>query len=236
MTDLLSAFAGGLLSFLSPCILPILPGFLSLISEETFYEVEHTGGRQARVRKRRAGLSALCFVAGFSLAFVLLGASASAVGQIFARYAQYIVRAAGILIILLGLHAFGVVRVHFLNFHKRIPFEKFNPGLAGAFFMGLAFAVGWTPCIGPLLAGFLALAATYDGALKGMFLLFAYSLGLGLPFIIAGFGADRSVHYFRRYRKFVRYTEKIAGALLVIIGIALLLRSNIYVLRKLIPL
>jgi cytochrome c-type biogenesis protein len=211
-----TAFLSGIVSFLSPCVLPLVPGYLSFMSGLTFDQLS-SGADRAAVR-RRAGLGSVFFVLGFSLVFTLLGASATAAGQFLADHRGVIDKIAGVVIAVFGLHVMGAVKIPWLYYEKRFH-SSASPGLAGAFIMGLAFAFGWTPCIGPILAGILALAAQQETVWQGVFLLLAYSAGLGLPFIAAGLATERFLNFFNRYKRFIRWGEIFAGVLLVAIGI-----------------
>jgi len=166
----------------------------------------------------QAGLGSAFFVLGFSLVFTLLGAGASAAGKFLQTHAYVFSKVAGTVIILFGLHTAGVLPIPWLYYEKRIQAGVFSPGFAGAFLMGFAFAFGWTPCIGPILSGILLLAATQKTLYQGTLLLFVYSLGLGIPFILTGFGINAFLRFFVRYKRFIRAGEVFAGALLVLVG------------------
>ncbi|MBI4348256.1 MAG: sulfite exporter TauE/SafE family protein [Elusimicrobia bacterium] len=226
----LTAFAAGVVSFLSPCVLPLVPGYVSFMSGLSLEELS-AGGTAA---SRKAGAASICFVLGFALVFTLLGASASAVGGWLDAYRDVLNVVAGVVVILFGLHTMGVFTIKWLYFEKRFQTGGVAPGAAGAFVMGLAFAFGWTPCIGPILAGILALAAREASVSRGMALLFVYSLGLGVPFILTGFGTAAFMRFFARYRKYIRWGEIAAGALLVVIG-ALILSNRLTMLVNLMP-
>jgi cytochrome c-type biogenesis protein len=170
---------------------------------------------------RRTTLAALSFVLGFSAVFTALGASASFIGQLLAAHQALLGRIAGALVIVFGLHMTGLVPIKWLYYTKRADTSQVAPGLLGSFVMGLAFAFGWTPCIGPVLAGILALAATQETVSQGVGLLFVYSLGLGVPFILTGLGVSAFLRFFARYRRFIRWGEVAAGVLLLAIGVLL---------------
>ena len=212
-----AAFFGGLVSFLSPCVLPLVPGYISFMSGLTLEEL--SAGGDDKTRLRHAGWESLCFVAGFSLIFTLLGATATTVGRVLAEQAPIVSKVAGAVVILFGLHLTGIMPIKWLYYQKRADTAAFKAGYVGSFFMGLAFAFGWTPCIGPILSGILALAATRETVGQGMALLFVYSLGLGVPFILTGFAVTRFMRFFLRYKKHIRTGEIVAGALLVSIGL-----------------
>ena len=212
-----AAFLGGLVSFLSPCVLPLVPGYISFMSGLTLEEM--AGGADDRTSLRHAGWESLFFVMGFSLIFTLLGATATTIGRGLAEHAAIVNKVAGAVVVLFGLHMTGLLPIKWLYYQKRADTAAFKPGYVGSFFMGLAFAFGWTPCIGPILSGILALAATRETAAQGMGLLFVYSLGLGIPFIATGFAITRFMRMFKHIKKHVRTAEIIAGALLVAVGL-----------------
>jgi len=213
--SLLGAFFAGLISFLSPCVLPLVPAYLSFLAGVSLEEMRSaaTSGIQRRVLG-----AALIFVLGFSSVFVLLGASATVVGQWLSAHSLWLGRVAGVMLIILGLHLTGILKVPFLLFEKRFQVKKQGINLIGAFFVGAAFAFGWSPCVGPLLAGILALAGTQETVSQGMFLLAVYSAGLGIPFILAAAAVERFLHWSKRFQNYLRFVEIIAGALLVFVG------------------
>jgi cytochrome c-type biogenesis protein len=212
-----ASFAAGLVSFLSPCVLPLVPGYVSFMSGLSLEELSRDAapGQVAR----HAGWESLFFVLGFALIFTALGASASAAGAFLTAHIRLIARIAGAVIIVFGVHMTGLITIPILYTHKRADIGAFKPGYAGSFLMGLAFACGWTPCIGPILSGILALAATRATVGAGMRLLFVYSLGLGLPFILTGFAVAQFMRFFGRFKKYIRAGEVFAGALLIGIGV-----------------
>jgi cytochrome c-type biogenesis protein len=210
------AFAAGVASFLSPCVLPLIPGYISMISGMSLRELTAEADRPAVVRK--AVFHSALFVGGFSLVFTLLGAFASGLGSPLAANLPWLKKAAGVVIILFGLHTMEVLPITWLYYQKRASFAGFKPGPLGAFLMGAAFAFGWTPCVGPILAAMLALAVE-GGVGRGMFLLFAYSLGIGIPFLLTAMGVGAFLKMFQKYKRFIRWGEIAAGALLVGVGI-----------------
>ncbi|MBM3607950.1 MAG: cytochrome c biogenesis protein CcdA [Alphaproteobacteria bacterium] len=212
-----AAFAG-LLSFLSPCVLPLVPPYLTYIAGTTVEELAAGGARRAR---RDVALAALLFVLGFSTVFVTLGATASMFGMFVRQYLPFLSMAAGAVIIAMGLHFLGVWRLAFLYREARVSVEK-PVGLWGAYVMGLAFAFGWTPCIGPILAAILALAGTEDTAGKGAAMLAVYSAGLGVPFLLAAFAIEPFMGFLQRFKTKFVVIEKTVGVLLVLTGIAFL--------------
>ena len=211
------AFLAGVLSFLSPCVLPLVPGYISFLSGISLEELKR--GDVGRRVVHKAGLMSISFVIGFSVVFVALGASASFVGKFLARHMEVITKIAGIIVVVLGLHLVGILKIRQLNYEKRLQVKSFSPGFFGAFVIGFAFAFGWTPCIGPILGSILTIAATQDTLVEGMLLLSVYSLGLGIPFIITGFAVGAFMRFFERYRRFIRWGEVIAGLLLIAVGV-----------------
>ncbi len=213
-----AAVGAGLLSFLSPCVLPLAPPYLAFIAGTTIEELAGEGESRAR---RDVALSGLLFVLGFSTVFVLLGATASAFGQVIRQYLDILSLLAGVAIICMGLHFLGVFRLAFLYREKRVCVER-PVGLWGAYVMGLAFAFGWTPCIGPILAAILAVAGSEDTVFKGATLLGAYSAGLGVPFLAAALAIEPCFKFIRRFSKHFGAVEKTVGALLVLTGVGFL--------------
>ena len=214
--NLLTAAAAGLVSFLSPCVLPLVPGYLSFISGMSLGDLK--AGADARVT-RRAFVSSVWFVLGFSAVFIALGASATAVGALLLQKLTVLRQAAGVIIVILGLHLTGIFRIPFLQYEKKVEIRKRPLSAAGAFFVGAAFAFGWTPCIGPILAGILALASTQETVGQGMLLLAVYSLGLGAPFLATSLGVGAFLKFSVRFRKHLRMVEIASGLLLVAIGV-----------------
>lgn len=213
---LLAAFGAGLLSFISPCVLPLVPGYLSYISGLSLDEIR---GDAAADTRRRVVLASLAFIAGFSLVFISLGASASYIGQLLMSRLTLLGRIAGAVVIIFGLHTMGVLRIEWLYQEKRVQTSGRPAGLAGALLVGVAFAFGWTPCIGPILSGILAIAAAQDTIGSGVRLLSAYSLGLAVPFFATAMMVDRFFAAFARVRRYYHAIEVVSGALLVAIGL-----------------
>jgi cytochrome c-type biogenesis protein len=207
------AFAAGLLSFLSPCVLPLVPSYIGFLTGITLPQVE--------TRRRVALLHALLFVSGFSLIFVLLGASATALGRTLNYYQIWVQRAGGVLIILFGLICLGVVQSRLLTPERRFQLEHKTVGYVGSLLVGMAFAAGWTPCIGPVLGGILSLAATTADVQRGMLLLAVYSAGLALPFLIAALAVESFLAWFQRFRRFLPWVMRISGGMLVLVGLLL---------------
>jgi len=225
--SLIAAFAAGLLSFVSPCVLPLIPGYISFISGVTLDEMRGApapGRDQVRSGRSRGRIlvTSLAFVLGFSLVFVSLGASASAVGKLLLQRLTLFGRIAGAVIILFGLHTMGVLRLGWLYSEKRVQAKRKPTGPVGAMLVGLAFAFGWTPCIGPILAAILAVAAAQETVAQGVRLLAVYSLGLGLPFLATALAIDRFFAAFARIRRHYHAIEITSGVLLVAIGVLIL--------------
>lgn len=214
---LLGAFIGGILSFASPCVLPLIPPYLTFLAGLSLEElsVERPSGAQSR----RVLLAALVFVAGFTLVFAAMGATASFTGKLLALYARPLSFMAGAIIAIMGLHFMGVFRIALLYREARVHLAKKPPGLFGAFIIGLAFAFGWTPCVGPVLAALLFVAGAEDTLLQGVALLTAYALGIGVPFVLAAAFAGPFMRWMARFRKHIGLVEKMMGVLLVLTGI-----------------
>jgi cytochrome c-type biogenesis protein len=205
------AFAAGLLSFLSPCVLPLVPSYIGFLTGMSLPEM---GGR------RRVALGhALLFVLGFSLVFVLLGASATALGRALNYYQLWLQRVGGVLIILFGLVCLGVIKVGFLSQERRVQVEQKPVGYLGSALVGMAFGAGWTPCIGPVLGAILGLAATSHDLGRGMLLLAAYSAGLAVPFLIAAVALDSFLGWFQRFRRYLPWVMRVTGVLLIFVGV-----------------
>jgi cytochrome c-type biogenesis protein len=205
------AFAAGLLSFLSPCVLPLVPSYIGFLTGMSLPEVS---GR------RRAALGhALLFVLGFSLVFILLGASATALGRALNYYQVWLQRIGGVLIIGFGLVCLGVIRVGALNQERRVQVDRKPVGYVGSALVGMAFAAGWTPCIGPVLGGILGLAATSQDVTRGMLLLGVYSAGLAVPFLIAAVALESFLGWFQRFRRYLPWVMRVSGLLLIFVGV-----------------
>jgi cytochrome c-type biogenesis protein len=214
----------GLVSFLSPCVLPLVPPYLGYLGGMTIEQMTAERGLEGRVW-RRVVLAAFCFVIGFTTVFVGLGAGASVVGQFIQTYKAELSMAAGVVIILFGLHFLGVLRIPLLYREARYHTQMEGATLIGAYVMGLAFAFGWTPCIGPILATVLALAANEATLGAGVGLLFVYSLGLGVPFLLAAVAIRPFMSFMQRFKRNLGIIEKVMGVLLVITGIMFLTGS-----------
>lgn len=213
-----AAFVAGLLSFLSPCILPLVPPFLCYMAGVSVTELSDT---RPELRPRIL-VSALAFVAGFSLVFVALGSTASIAGRFISAHLSMLGMVAGALIVVMGLHFLGAIRIPVLYRSATVQVENRPAGLAGAFVMGLAFAFGWTPCAGPILAAVLMMAGSEDTAGRGALLLLAYSAGTGIPFLIAAAFTGRFIAALGRARRHLGLVEKVMGAFLVATGLIFL--------------
>jgi cytochrome c-type biogenesis protein len=215
----LAALIAGLVSFLYPCVLPLVPPYLVYLAGTS---LERFADKEPEPQiKRETVIAAALFVLGFSTVFVSLGASASVIGSLIRAYSGPLATIAGVLIIIMGLHFLGLTPIALLHRQKRLQVAK-PVGLWGAYVMGLAFAFGWTPCIGPILAAILAVAASEQTVTKGASLLAVYSLGLGIPFMAAAFAIEPFAAFMARFRKHLRRVEQLMGALLVLTGIAFL--------------
>ena len=207
------AFVAGLLSFLSPCVLPLVPSYVGFITGMTLPEVSG--------RRRAALLHALLFVAGFSLVFVLLGASATALGRALNYYQIWLQRVGGMLIIIFGFLCLGVFKVGVLNQERRVHLEHKPVGYLGSALAGVAFGAGWTPCIGPVLGAILGLAATTSDVSRGMQLLAVYSAGLALPFLIAAVAVESFLDWFQGVRRYLPWVMRLSGLILIVVGVLL---------------
>lgn len=220
MTNLplpIAAFFAGLVSFLSPCVLPLVPGYVSLISG---VGVEELKSQESQLL-RKMMLNSISFILGFSVVFITLGAISTEVGQLLARYKSTLAQVAGVVIVLFGLHLTGIFRINALYADKRLHSVKGGSSAGGAFLIGFAFAFGWTPCVGPILAVILGFAAAQDSVFKGIILLAIYSLGLAVPFLITSFALERFLKFYGRFKSFMHAVEVFSGALLIALGILL---------------
>lgn len=205
------AFAAGLLSFLSPCVLPLVPSYLGFITGFTIEEM--TG------RRRLAMLHALLFVSGFSIVFILLGATATALGRALNYYQVWATRAGGVLIILFGLYLLGVLPMPWLDREQRVHLDRKPLGFLGSVLVGMAFGAGWTPCIGPMLGAILGLAASQADVARGIGLLACYSAGLAVPFLLTAYAAERFFEWFGRFRRHMPMVQRVGGLLLLLVGL-----------------
>ena len=217
MPSVMVALLAGLLSFLSPCVLPIVPPYLAYMSGISMRDLTE-GGRGPS----RATLPALFFVMGLSTVFLFLGFTASSLGQMFLAHRELFAQVAGVVVIVLGLHFLGLFRIGILMREARIDAGNRGGSAFGAYVLGLAFAFGWTPCIGPILGMIITLAATEDSVARGTALLAAYALGLGLPFLLAAVFITRAMRVMNRIKPWLGTVEKAMGVLLVLVGVALI--------------
>jgi cytochrome c-type biogenesis protein len=215
-----AALFAGVLSFVSPCVLPLVPGYLSFISGVSL-ENAHTGGALPDGTTRRVFLASIAFVLGFSTVFVALGASASSIGALLNEKLWILTKIAGVAVILFGLHTMGLLKINALYRQAQIDVKRKPAGPFGAFVVGLAFAFGWTPCIGPILGSILTLAAREGTVAQGASLLAVYSLGLGVPFLATSLAINQFFSAFKRVRKYYRWIEIVAGLLMIAIGVLL---------------
>jgi len=215
----LAVFVAGLISFLSPCVLPLVPGYVSLISG--------VGVEQLKLKEgelfRKVMLNSAAFIVGFSIVFITLGAISTEVGQVLAQYKSLLARIAGIVIILFGLHLTGIFQIKALLADTRLHNLKGSSSAWGAFVIGFAFAFGWTPCVGPILAVVLGFAADQDKVWKGIFLLAIYSAGLAVPFLLTSLGIERFLKFYNRFKFHMHAVEVASGVLLIALGILLVM-------------
>lgn len=211
------ALLAGLLSFVSPCVLPIVPPYLAWLAGVSFEDLKTEAPGAAQ--RRRVTLAAFAFVLGFTTVFVALGATASVLGKTIAQYFNILSVIAGVVIIIMGLHFLGVFRIALLYREARVQVDRKPAGFLGAYVMGLAFAFGWTPCVGPVLAAILFVAGSEGTAARGAILLAVYSLGIGIPFILAALFAGRFLGWATRLKQHMHKVEMAMGGLLVITGI-----------------
>ena len=231
--SLLAAFAAGFLSFVSPCVLPLIPGYISFISGASMDEMR--GGTAPVTSRAQIFLTSLAFVIGFSIVFVALGASATAVGKFMFARLPLLSKIAGVILIIFGLHTMGVFRLAFLDAEKRVHTQRKPAGPFGAMLVGVAFAFGWTPCIGPILGGILAIAGSRNSIGEGVTLLAVYSLGLGIPFLITSLAINQFFAATKRIRKYYHAIEVTSGALIVAIGVLILTGQLTIITRYLQP-
>ena len=213
MFELFIALGAGLISFLSPCVLPLIPGYISYISGSSLNEL---------IEKKNINLiPIILFTIGFSIVFIIFGAASTFLGQLLLQNSFELRILAGVIIIIFSLHIIGVINLKFLNYEKRIQTNT-NKNIFSAILIGAAFGFGWTPCIGPILGSILALAATEENINKGILLLFFYSLGLAIPFILSGYLIQRFLIFSKNFKKNINLVSKIGGIILLITGILIL--------------
>jgi cytochrome c-type biogenesis protein len=216
--SLFAAFFAGILSFLSPCVLPLVPAYISFMSGVSVDELQKATNRKEVLRKTI--ITSVAFIIGFSLVFVLLGATATTLGKFLLTKFNLISKIAGMIIIILGLHFLGVFKrsLAFLNYEKRFHIQNLRAGVLGAFVIGLAFAFGWTPCVGPILGPILFLAGGQETVGQGILLLSIYSLGLAVPFLLTAIATQKFFHVFNKVKRYFHVIEMISGIFLIAIG------------------
>jgi cytochrome c-type biogenesis protein len=230
---LLAAFAAGFLSFVSPCVLPLIPGYISFVSGISVDEMRaDTAPSTSRLQ---VFLTSLAFVIGFSIVFVALGASATAIGKFMFAKLPLLSKIAGVILIVFGLHTMGVFRLAFLETEKRVHSQRKPAGPLGAMLVGIAFAFGWTPCIGPILGGILAIAGSKNTVSEGVTLLAVYSLGLGIPFLLTSLAINQFFSAAKRIRKYYHAVEVTSGVLLIAIGVLIVTGQLTIITRYLQP-
>ena len=219
--SILMAFTAGLVSFLSPCVLPLVPGYISFISGISLTELKSDSGQvQFLSREHRVVIfNSISFILGFTAVFILLGASATWIGAMISSKLNFITKLAGLVIIFFGIFKLGLIRPFLLFKEFKIPIKTGNAGFASAILLGAAFAFGWTPCIGPVLGAILTFAGTMDQVDQGIRLLVAYSIGLGVPFFLTALGVHHFFRFFNRIKKYLGHIEKATGLILVIMGV-----------------
>ena len=213
MFEIIIAFGAGLISFLSPCVLPLIPGYISYISGSSLNEL---------ISKKNINLfPIILFTVGFSIVFIIFGAASTFLGQVLLKNSYELRIVAGLVIIILSLQIIGLINIKFLNYEKRIQ-TNISAGILSPILIGMAFAFGWTPCIGPILGSILVLASTEESLSKGIILLFFYSIGLALPFILSGYLIQRFLIFSKNFKKNINKVSKIGGIILLITGILII--------------
>ena len=215
-----TAFFAGILSFLSPCVLPLVPGYISIISGFSLDQLK--GKALDSSLKRAVMMSSVMFILGFTISFIALGATATALGKLLLTQMPILRKIAGIIMIVFGLHVLGVFRINALYQDKRMHNLQTSSGMMGALVLGLVFALGWSPCLGPILSGILGLAAEQDTVVRGMFLLFVYSAGLGIPFLMTSLGLNQFLSFYNRFKRHFRALEIVSGILILGVGVLIL--------------
>jgi len=230
------AFGAGLISFLSPCVLPLVPGYISFISGISFAEIKEKGGNTPFLRKEKRIIlySSVLFIAGFSIVFILLGATATWIGTLLLSKISILTKLAGLVVIFFGIYMMGLIRPRFLFKEARFQIKNKRFGYVGAVLVGAAFGFGWTPCIGPILGGILTYASTLEKVNQGIFLLSIYSLGLGVPFLLTAIGINQFWRFFKRVKKYLRLLEVTSGAIMVILGL-MIFADKLTLIQELLP-
>ena len=211
--EIIIAFAAGLISFLSPCVLPLIPGYISYITGSSLTEL---------IEKKNVNLiPIILFTVGFSIVFIIFGAASTFIGQVLLQNSYELRMIAGLVIIILSLHIIGIINIKFLNYEKRIQ-TNISKNLFSPILIGMAFAFGWTPCIGPILGSILVLASTEESLIKGILLLTFYSVGLAIPFILSGYLLQKFLIFSKNFKKNVNRVSKIGGIILLITGLLII--------------
>ena len=213
MIELLIAFGAGLISFLSPCVLPLIPGYISYVSGSSLNEL--------LIKKNINLIPIILFTVGFSIVFIIFGAASTFLGQIFLQNSYELRIIAGLIIVVLSLHIIGVINLKFLNYEKRVQ-TNISTSFFSPILIGMAFAFGWTPCIGPILGSILVLASTEESLGRGILLLFFYSIGLAIPFILSGYLMQKFLIFSKNFKKNINKVSKIGGIILLITGILII--------------
>ncbi len=236
----LAAFIGGVFSFISPCVLPLVPGYVSFISGVSLEDMRGASTAKdaealaaAAAHRRRLLLTSIAFVLGISIVFVSLGASATAIAKLLGRNQNILEKVAGVAVIIFGLHLAGIFRIKWLDMDTRKQTGGQPAGLVGAFLVGVAFAFGWTPCIGPILGGILVIAGSKESVAEGVALLATYSAGLGVPFVLTALAMDRFFLASARIRKHYKTIERVSGGLLILLGVLILTNQFSIIVRYL---
>jgi len=211
------AFLAGLASFLSPCILPIIPSYLAFITGLSLSDL--TAEKKSGSVKKTTIISTLCFILGFSAVFVSLGAGASKIGLLLQQHMEIISKVAGVIVVIFGLYVMGVLKLRFLTKYKQIEVKSKPAGYVGSFLIGIAFSLGWTPCVGPILGAILLYASQSDTIWQGIYLLCFYSLGIAIPFLLTSIAVDTALGYFTTVKKHMRKINIAAGLLLIVVGV-----------------
>jgi cytochrome c-type biogenesis protein len=230
---LLASFIAGFLSFVSPCVLPLIPGYISFISGLTLEDMQ--GKTAVEASRRHILIASIAFVLGFTVVFVTLGATASAVGKFVTSQLPILSKIAGAMLIVFGLHMMGVFRIRLLENEARVQTNRKPAGPVGAFLVGLAFAFGWTPCIGPILGGILTIAASRDSVGEGVQLLGVYSLGLGVPFLLTSVAINQFFTAAAKIRRYYHAIEMISGGLLILVGLLIFFDKFTVIVKYLEP-
>jgi len=217
----LAAFLAGILSFLSPCVLPLVPGYVSLISGATVEDLQSDERRMLG----KVMFHSLTFILGFSVVFIALGAVATSIGQLANEYHNLLAKVAGVIVILFGLHLTGLLKIKALYADKRLHDVKGGSSALGSFAVGFAFAFGWTPCIGPILATILLFASAQQTVIKGILLLAVYSMGLAVPFLLTSLGVDRFLGFYTKFRRHLHTVEVVSGVLLIAVGVLIFMNN-----------